>query len=143
MKEVILIKNGELALKGLNRRTFEDLLIKNMKCRLSSLGKFAFTVQQSTIIAEPESEETDLDEACERVSKVFGIAAFSRAKACEKDFEAILKNTAEYLEEELECASTFKVEAKRSDKKFPMTSPEIRALFLCGLSGVMPRADIP
>ncbi len=127
MKEVLLIKNGELALKGLNRRTFEDMLIKNMKHRLSAIGKFSFTVQQSTVIAEPESEETDLDAAAEAVGKIFGIAAFSRAAACEKNFETILSKTAEYLEEELECASTFKVEAKRSDKKFPLTSPEICA----------------
>ena len=125
MKEVLLIKNGELALKGLNRRTFEDMLIKNMKHRLSSLGKFNFNVQQSTIIAEPEDEETDLDAAVEKVGKIFGIAAFSRAVACEKNFETILRKAAGYLEEDLECASTFKVEAKRSDKKFPLTSPEI------------------
>ena len=125
MKEVLLIKNGELALKGLNRRTFEDMLIKNMKHRLSSLGKFNFNVQQSTIIAEPEDEETDLDAAVEKVGKICGIAAFSRAVACEKNFETILRKAAGYLEEDLECASTFKVEAKRSDKKFPLTSPEI------------------
>ncbi len=125
MKEVILIKNGELALKGLNRRTFEDMLIKNMKNRLRSLGDFTFEVQQSTIIAQPDSENIDLDQAVERVGRVFGIAAFSRAAACEKDFQKILSCTAEYLEEDLEGASTFKVEAKRSDKKFPLTSPEI------------------
>ena len=125
MKEVILIKNGELALKGLNRRTFEDMLIKNMKNRLRSLGDFTFEVQQSTIIAQPDSEDIDLDQAVERVGRVFGIAAFSRAAACEKDFQKILSCAAEYLEEDLEGASTFKVEAKRSDKKFPLTSPEI------------------
>ncbi len=125
MKEVILIKNGELALKGLNRRTFEDILIKNMKHRLSSLGKFTFTVAQSTIVAEPESEDIDLYEACERISRVFGIAAFSRAAAVEKNFQTILKTAGEYLADELNGASTFKVEAKRSDKKFPLQSPEI------------------
>ena len=125
MKEVILIKNGELALKGLNRRTFEDMLIKNMKNRLRSLGDFTFEVQQSTIIAQPDSEDIDLDQAVERVGRVFGIAAFSRAASCEKDFQKILSCAAEYLEEDLEGASTFKVEAKRSDKKFPLTSPEI------------------
>ena len=50
MKEVILIKNGELVLKGLNRRTFEDMLVKNIKKRLQSIGKFDFTVAQSTIM---------------------------------------------------------------------------------------------
>lgn len=125
MKEVILIKNGELALKGLNRRTFEDMLIKNMKHRLAPVGKFKFTVAQSTIVAEATNEDTDLDRAVEIISKVFGIAAFSRAIAVSKDFQTILKNAEEYLADDLVGASTFKVEAKRSDKKFPLKSPEI------------------
>ncbi len=125
MKEVILIKNGELALKGLNRHIFEDLLIKNMKHRLSETGKFSFIRAQSTIVAEPESENTDLDSAVEKLKKVFGIAAFSRAAAVEKDFQTILTTAGAYLENDLMCASTFKVEAKRSDKKFPLNSPEI------------------
>lgn len=125
MKEVLLIKNGELALKGLNRRTFEDMLIKNMKYRLSDICKFKFTPSQSTIVGEPEDENADLDEAVERIKKVFGIAAFSRALAVEKDFQLILRQTEEYLKDDLMAASTFKVQAKRSDKKFPLTSPEI------------------
>ena len=125
MKEIILIKNGELALKGLNRRTFEDILIKNMRHRLSDIGKFKFTPAQSTITVEPEDDNTDLDEAVKRLLKVFGIAALSRAAAVEKDFNVILSNAGEYLAQELESARTFKVEAKRSDKNFPLKSPEI------------------
>ncbi len=125
MKEIILIKNGELALKGLNRRTFEDMLVKNMRRRLESLGKFKFTVAQSTIVAEPENEAIDLDEAVERIGKIFGIAGFSRAAAVEKDMETILKSAEEYLAPQLLTVRSFKVEAKRSDKKFPLTSPEI------------------
>lgn len=125
MKEIILIKNGELALKGLNRRTFEDILIKNMRHRLSDLGKFRFTPAQSTITVEPEDDNADLDEAVKRLLKVFGIAALSRAAAVEKDFDVILSNAGEYLAQELESARTFKVEAKRSDKNFPLKSPEI------------------
>ena len=90
MKEIILIKNGELALKGLNRRTFEDILIKNMRHRLKDLGKFKFTPAQSTITVEPEQDVTDLDEAVNRLLKVFGIAALSRAAAVEKDMDVIL-----------------------------------------------------
>lgn len=127
MKEIILIKNGELALKGLNRRTFEDMLVKNMRRRLESVGKFKFTIAQSTIVAEPEDDGIDLDEAADRISKVFGIAAFSRAAAVEKDMETILKSAEEYLAPQLLTARTFKVEAKRSDKKFPLKSPEICA----------------
>ncbi len=125
MKEIILIKNGELALKGLNRRTFEDMLVKNMRRRLESAGKFNFTISQSTIVAEPADENVDLDEAVARVEKVFGIAAFSRAAAVEKDMETILRSAEEYLAPQLLSVRTFKVEAKRSDKKFPLNSPEI------------------
>ena len=125
MKEIILIKNGELALKGLNRNSFEDKLIKNMKIRLADLGRFTFTKSQSTIMVDPEDEDIDLDDAADRLSKVFGIAALSRACVCEKDFDCIKTAAVSYLEEQLEDARTFKVEAKRSDKKFPMKSPEI------------------
>ncbi len=125
MKEIILIKNGELALKGLNRRTFEDMLVKNMRRRLESAGKFNFTISQSTIVAEPANENVDLDEAVARMEKVFGIAAFSRAAAVEKDMETILRSAEEYLAPQLLSVRTFKVEAKRSDKKFPFNSPEI------------------
>lgn len=125
MKEIILIKNGELTLKGLNRNTFEDILIKNMKKRLADLGGFEFTKSQSTIMVDPLDEDIDLDDAAERLSKVFGIAALSRACVCEKNFEDIKQIAGEYLSEQLEDAKTFKVEAKRSDKKFPMKSPEI------------------
>lgn len=125
MKEIILVKNGELALKGLNRNTFEDILIKNMKKRLADLGTFEFTKGQSTIMVDPADSDIDLDDAVDRISKVFGIAALSRACVCKKEFDSIKETAADYLQEQLEDAKTFKVEAKRSDKKFPMKSPEI------------------
>ncbi len=125
MKEIILIKNGELTLKGLNRSTFEDILIKNIKKRISDLGDFEFTKSQSTIMVDPIDNDIDLDEAVDRISRVFGIAALSRACVCEKNFDDIKKTAGEYLCAQLEDAKTFKVEAKRSDKKFPMKSPEI------------------
>ncbi len=124
MKEVILIKNGELALKGLNRRTFEDVMIKNMRRRLADLGEFTFTPAQSTIKVEGP-DGADLDEAVERVSRVFGIAGFSRALKLEKNFDLVLENAGRYLEQQLLEADTFKVVAKRSDKKFPFDSPQI------------------
>ena len=124
MKEVILIKNGELALKGLNRRTFEDIMIKNMRRKLADVGTFTFTPAQSTIKVEGE-DGADLEEAVDRLSRVFGIAGFSRALKLEKDFDLVLEHAGKYLEEQLLCASTFKVCAKRSDKKFPYDSPKI------------------
>lgn len=126
MKEVLLIKNGELALKGLNRSTFEDILVKNIKRRLlRSVGKFTFTKSQSTIVAEPVEEDVDFEEAVEIVKKVFGIVAFSRAAVTEKDLSAIKDTALSYLGDDLRSVKTFKVNAKRSDKRFPMTSPEI------------------
>lgn len=125
MQEIVLIKNGELVLKGLNRSSFEDVLIKNMRKALKPLGEFTFAKSQSTIMVEPVDKETDLDDAVDKLKKVFGIAALSRAAIAEKSMDSIRETTLEYLEEELEEASTFKVEAKRSDKKFPMKSPEI------------------
>ena len=125
MKEIILIKNGELVLKGLNRRTFEDIMIKNIKRKLSSLGGFDISRAQSTIVITPKDSGFDMDEATERVGTVFGISAYSRAAVCEKDMERIKEVAEEYLADALNGVSTFKVEAKRSDKKFPLKSPEI------------------
>lgn len=125
MKEIILIKNGELALKGLNRRSFEDMMIKNMRRRLEHIGKFTFKASQSTIMVESNDENADFDTAFSALKKVFGIAGLSRAAACEKDIEKIKEVSAEYLQDELMFANTFKVNAKRSDKDFPLKSPEI------------------
>ncbi len=127
MKEIILIKNGELALKGLNRSTFEDILIKNIRKRIKPLGEFEYRKEQSTVAVVPMDDYTDMDEVSDRISRVFGIAAYSRALQVEKDMDVILKNAPEYLAEQLKNVKTFKVEGKRSDKKFPLKSPEISA----------------
>ncbi len=127
MKEIILIKNGELALKGLNRSTFEDILIKNIRKRIKPLGEFEYRKEQSTVSVVPMEDYIDMDEVCDRISRVFGIAAYSRALQVEKDMEVILEQAPAYLAEQLKNARTFKVEGKRSDKKFPLKSPEISA----------------
>lgn len=125
MKEIILLKNGEIALKGLNRNTFEERLMKNARRKLSSVGSFRFRKAQSTIYVEPQSDDIDLDEAVERLRCVFGIAALTRACVVEKDYDAIEAATLEYLADELSSIRTFKVEAKRSDKTFPLNSPQL------------------
>ena len=130
MEEIILIKLGEIVLKGLNRRSFEDTLIKNLRNRLSKAGKFNIKIAQSTITAEPQDAECDMEIACEIVGKTFGIAAYSRACKAEKNIGDIQRTAAEYLAQELEDAESFKVEAKRSDKKFELKSPQI-----CELTG--------
>ena len=124
MDELILLKCGEIALKGLNRSSFEDALIRNAKAALHGAGEFKFRKAQSTIYAEPAGE-CDVSEAVLRLSKVFGVSALCRAKSVPKDFQAICAAACEYLSDELSRARTFKVNAKRADKSFPMNSPEI------------------
>lgn len=126
MTEVILIKNGELALKGLNRSTFEQVLMKNVRRAVKQLGEVDIFKSQSTMRVRPK-EGGSVDGYAEAIGRVFGIAALSRACECKKDMESILESSAEYLAEQLECVSTFKVESKRSDKAFPFKSPEISA----------------
>ncbi len=126
MKEILLLKDGEIVLKGLNRRQFEDVLKKNIKNTLSPLGRFEITSAQSTVCVRPLGDDIDLDDACERVGRIFGIVSYSRAALCdEKTLESVLATAPGYLENRLRAAKTFKVEAKRSDKKFPYKSPEI------------------
>lgn len=125
MKEVILVKIGESVLKGLNRRTFEDVLVKNIRRAIKSIGEFEIRSAQSTIYLLPKSDDVDLDEACEKIGKVFGIAAFSRACVSPKNIEDIKKYALEYLKDELQYVQSFKVESKRADKKFQLKSPEI------------------
>lgn len=124
MKEMILLKCGELALKGLNRRNFESVLIRNCRRRLEGAGEFKIWTAQSTIYVEPKGEP-DIDEAMDRLGKVFGVAALTRSAVVEKEFDQIKGAAVEYLRQILEDARTFKVEARRSDKGFSMKSPEI------------------
>ena len=126
MKEIILLKDGELALKGLNRRTFEDILIKNIRTRLRhAVGEFRFIRSQSTTVIEPVEDNVDFEKAVDIIQHIFGVVGISRAAQCEKDIDIIRQTAFDYLGDDLAFARTFKVEAKRSDKKFPMTSPEI------------------
>ena len=128
MKEIILLKDGEIVLKGLNRRTFEDVLKKNIRHAISHLGSFEIKSAQSIIYVKPLSDDIDLDEACLKISRVFGIVSYSRAAICEeKTLESIIVTAPVYLEKELKAVKTFKVEARRSDKRFPYKSPEICA----------------
>ena len=125
MNEIILLKLGELVLKGLNRRTFEDRLVANARRRLQAHGKFKVYTKQSTMYVEPQSEDCDLDGAWEAMTKLFGVVGLSRARACAKDKDAMLQTAVEYLGDRLAAAKTFKVESKRADKSFPMTSIQL------------------
>ena len=124
MNDIILLKLGEIVLKGLNRKSFEQKLLNNIRKRLVHLGEFRTYCIQSTIYVEG-SDGADMDAAFEALRKVFGIIKMERASACEKDKDAITARAKEYLKEDLLRARSFKVESKRSDKSFPMTSIEL------------------
>jgi len=124
MNDIILLKQGEIVLKGLNRREFENKLIENIKRRLGYIGKFKVYSMQSTIYAEPLGD-CDMDAALDAATKIFGALSVTRAAACEKEKDAIVETATAYLDAELKNAKTFKVESKRADKRFPMSSIEL------------------
>ena len=125
MQDIILVKLGEIILKGLNRRSFEQKLMANMRRKIAPYGNFSVYCLQSTVYVEAKDEEADVGAAFEALKKVFGIITLTRAATCEKDKDAITALAKEYLKEDLEKAASFKVESKRSDKSFPLTSIEL------------------
>ena len=125
MNEIILLKLGEVVLKGLNRHTFEDKLMSNIRRRLQHCGKFHVYSKQSTIYVEPLEDGCDMDAAYAACKQVFGVISVTRARPCPKDKDAILSCARSYLGDQLARAKSFKVETKRSDKHFPMNSMEI------------------
>ena len=126
--EVILCKYGEIILKGQNRRNFESMLVKELRRRASPHGTFKIYFNQSTIYIEPQNDECDMDGMYETAKHVFGIIGVNRAKACDKNMDAILATAKEYLPKKLLGKRSFKVDARRSDKQFPYKSPEIMQL---------------
>ena len=125
IQEVILCKFGEVVLKGANRQNFESQLIKELRRRASPHGSFKIYFKQSTVYVEPTNEFCDMDGMYDAARKVFGIVGVNRAAVCEKNMESIKAKALEYLPEKLAGKRTFKVEGKRSDKRFPLTSIEI------------------
>ncbi len=125
IKEVILCKYGEIVLKGANRQNFESSLIKELRRRASPHGVFKIYCRQSTIYVVPQNDGCDLDGMYTAARRVFGIIAVNRAAVCDKTMESIIETVKAYLPEKLVGKRTFKVDARRADKAFPLTSPEI------------------
>ncbi|MEG2222034.1 MAG: tRNA uracil 4-sulfurtransferase ThiI [Oscillospiraceae bacterium] len=124
-REMILLKLGEIVLKGLNRRSFEDKLLSNIRRRLKPFGAYRVSTQQSTVYVEPLSDDCDLSGAYGACGQIFGIIAIARALPCAKSKEAIFQTATAYLGDALRSAKSFKVETKRADKTFPMTSIQL------------------
>ena len=122
MNEIFLMKLGEIVLKGANKRQFENKLRQNVRRRLKHYGNFDVYIMQSTVYIEPEDEQADVEGAWEACHSIFGVVSLCRCRPCEKNLDAIYNAIEEYLGEDLDCAKSFKVESKRSDKRFPLTS---------------------
>ncbi|MDY2808885.1 MAG: tRNA uracil 4-sulfurtransferase ThiI [Oscillospiraceae bacterium] len=125
MKEMFLLKLGEIVLKGANRRTFEETLKKNVRRTVSHFGAFKVYIMQSTVYVEPQADDCDLDGAWEACGHVFGVSSMCRCRACEKNLDAIYQAVVDYLGDGLSVQKSFKVESKRSDKSFPLNSIQI------------------
>ena len=125
MKEIFLLKLGEIVLKGANKRQFESRLRQNVRRRMKAYGIFDVYIMQSTVYVQPMVDECDVDGAWEACKSIFGVVSLCRCRACERDLDTIFRTIEEYLGDDLDCAKSFKVESKRSDKAFPMTSIQI------------------
>ena len=122
MKEIFLLKLGEIVLKGANKRQFEAKLRANVKRRMRYYGNFDVYIMQSTVYVEPMDEMADVDGAWDACHTIFGVVSLCRCRPCEKNLDAIFEAVENYLGDDLDCAKSFKVESKRSDKQFPLTS---------------------
>ncbi len=129
MKEVILCKYGEVILKGANRSDFEAKMLKQLRQRARRVGNYKVFYSQSTVYIEPLDDEAieNIDEMLYQAKHVFGFVGVSRAFACEKNMDAIISVIKNDLAPKLKGYKTFKAESKRSDKKFPLKSPDISA----------------
>ncbi len=122
MNEIFLMKLGEIVLKGANKRQFENKLRQNVRRRMKAYGNFDVYIMQSTVYVQPMDEDADVEGAWEACRSIFGVVSLCRCRPCEKNLDAIFNAIEEYLGDDLDCAKSFKVESKRSDKAFPMTS---------------------
>ena len=142
MNDIILLKQGEIVLKGQNKRFFEAKLIANAKRRLKKFGSLHVYATQSTVYVEPQSDDCDMDGALDAMTKLFGVVSVTRAMACDKDKDAIFETAKTYLAEAFDEAKSFKVETKRSDKAFPMTSIELSQYVGGLLSEEFPEVEV-
>ena len=122
MNEIFLMKLGEIVLKGANKRQFESKLRQNVRRRMKPYGEFDVYIMQSTVYVEPLNNEADVEGAWEACHSIFGVVSLCRCRPCEKNLDAIYEAVEAYLGDDLDCAESFKVESKRSDKTFPLTS---------------------
>ena len=89
MKEIFLLKLGEIVLKGANKRQFESRLRQNVRRRMKKYGNFDVYLMQSTVYVEPMDDMADVDGAWEACRAIFGVVSLCRCRPCEKNLDAI------------------------------------------------------
>ena len=83
MKEIFLLKLGEIVLKGANKRQFENKLRQNVRRRMRPYGEFDVYILQSTVYVEPMNDEADVEGAWEACNSIFGVVSLCRGRPCE------------------------------------------------------------
>ena len=141
-QEMLLLKLGEVVLKGQNRKSFEDRLVTNVRRRLRRCGSFQIYVRQSTIYAEPLEGRCDMEAAYRAARQVFGVVSVARAVPCEKTVESIVETAKSYLAEEFARAKSFKVESKRADKHFHLNSIQVSQAVGGDLAEALPSVPV-
>ena len=142
MNEIFLMKLGEIVLKGANKRQFENKLRQNVRRRMKPYGNFDVYIMQSTVYVQPMDEDADVEGAWDACHSIFGVVSLCRCRPCEKNLDSIFNAIEEYLGDELDCAKSFKVESKRSDKAFPMTSIAISQAIGGRLAEAHPHVEV-
>ena len=126
MQWLLAVSFGEIFLKGRNRNTFYKTATNNIKRNIKDIGYEDMYSESSKLYIK--ADRKDFDRLTEEIKKVFGIVYISEVVKCEKTLEDISKTSKEmikYYEKEKDL--TFKVESKRTDKSFSLTSPELNA----------------
>ena len=126
MEHIFIVRCGEVALKGMNKPYFERMLVERIKKLLKKFNGVSVKRHEGLIFVRAD-EHLDKNAIIREISKVFGVASISPAVECESTMEAIGKAAVDYMMTAIEerGIKTFKVEAKRADKTFPVKSPDI------------------
>ena len=125
-QNILIVRCGEVALKGMNKPYFERMLVDRIRRNLKAFKGVDIKRQEGLIFIRAE-KDLDIDAIIKETAKVFGVASISKAVEAEPELEAIGRASVDYMMNLIEerGVETFKVEAKRADKNFPVKSPEI------------------
>lgn len=135
----ILVRYGEIALKGKNRGQFEQRLHQNLKAAVKGLSAEVVRLRGRFTVSGPDEY---LDQMLESVSRVFGVVSISTVRETELDFDRIKGMAAEIVSRIFPELKTFKIVARRSNKKFPYPSPEINKLLGAHLQQLYPALEV-